>query len=146
MKKIAICTGGFDPIHAGHIKYLEAAKKKADILVVGLNSDQWLERKKGKAFMSWKDRMEIIRALRCVDYVLAYDDSDDTSLVAITEVRNKFPLDQILFCNGGDRTKENIPELSHDDANLKFVFGVGGKTKVTSSSQLLRNWDESASS
>lgn len=141
--KVAICTGGFDPIHPGHIKYLEAAKKKADILVVGLNSDDWLVRKKGKAFMSWKERMEIVRALRCVNYVLAYDDSDDTSLVAITEVRKKFPTAQILFCNGGDRTKENIPELSHDDNNLKFIFGVGGKTKTISSSQLLENWNGS---
>lgn len=139
---VAICTGGFDPIHPGHIKYLESAKMKADILVVGLNSDAWLTRKKGKPFMNYNERMEIVQALRCVDYAISFNDSDDTALDAISVVREKFPQAELLFCNGGDRNEENILELAHTDTNLKFVFGVGGRTKTISSSQLLRDWND----
>ena len=140
MKKIVLVTGGFDPVHSGHIAYLESAKKLGDILVVGVNSDAWLERKKGQAFMPWRERSAIIRALHCVDFVIDFDDTDGTAQHAIQMTRQSYPQDQIIFANGGDRTDKNIPEMNVNDTNLKFVFGVGGFNKANSSSWILEEW------
>lgn len=139
--KIVLVTGGFDPIHSGHISYLNHAQHLGDMyLIVGLNSDEWLVRKKGKSFMSWQERMIVIDNLHMVDEVIAFDDSDNTSIDAIRKVREKFPDAHIIFANGGDRTKENIPEMSFQDDNLEFVFGIGGDDKKNSSSWLLKDW------
>ncbi len=140
MKKIVLVTGGFDPLHAGHIAYFEAAKKLGDILVVGVNSDAWLTRKKSRPFMRLKDRMAIIQALKVVDQVIEFDDSDGTAKRAIHEVRLRNPHDLIVFANGGDRTQENIPEMDMRDLNLRFEFGVGGSNKINSSSWILDEW------
>jgi cytidyltransferase-like protein len=140
MKKIVLVTGGFDPVHSGHIAYLESAKKLGDILVVGVNSDAWLERKKGQAFMPWRERSAIIRALHCVDFVIDFDDADGTAKHAIQITRQSYPQDHIIFANGGDRTDKNIPEMDIDDTNLKFMFGVGGFNKANSSSWILEEW------
>lgn len=136
--KIVICTGGFDPIHSGHIAYLEAAKKLGDMLIVGINSDAWLERKKGRAFMPWAERASIVQNLKMVQGVIAYNDDDNSSCAAINWVRNEYPDDEIIFANGGDRTKDNIPEMIFDD--VEFVFGVGGDNKANSSSWILEEW------
>lgn len=136
--KIVICTGGYDPIHSGHIAYLEAARKLGHMLIVGINSDAWLERKKGRAFMPWAERAAIVRNLKMVHSVIAYDDSDGSSCAAIEWVRNEYPDDDIIFANGGDRTKDNIPEMIFDD--VEFVFGVGGENKANSSSWILEEW------
>ena len=140
MKKIVLVTGGFDPLHSGHIAYFEEAKKLGDILVVGVNSDKWLHRKKGRSFMPLLERTNIIRKLACVDFVIDFNDSDNTAKHAITMVRQSYPGDQIIFANGGDRTNENIPEMDHPDTNTRFVFGVGGFDKKNSSSWILEEW------
>ncbi len=137
MKKIVLVTGGFDPLHSGHIEYFKAARQLGDKLVVGLNSDEWLSRKKGKAFMPFNERLAIISHLNMVDSVISFIDLDGSAIQAIKNVQIMFPDDQIIFANGGDRTANNIPEII--EKNVIFVFGVGGNKK-TSSSELLRNW------
>jgi cytidyltransferase-like protein len=138
--KIVIVTGGFDPLHSGHIAYFEAAKSLGDMLIVGLNSDEWLQRKKGRAFMHIYERERIVSALRVVDRVICYSDADDSSKNAITGVREMYPDATIIFANGGDRTQQNIPEMDVDDDNVEFVFGVGGEDKKNSSSWILDEW------
>jgi cytidyltransferase-like protein len=138
--KIVLVTGGFDPIHSGHIKYLKAAKALGDELVVGLNSDEWLARKKGQAFMPYDERMSVVGNLHCVDWVINFDDEDGSAKHAIYAVREKFPGAEIIFANGGDRTQANIPEMDVEDDNLTFEFGVGGEDKANSSSWILQEW------
>lgn len=138
--KIVLCTGGYDPIHSGHIKYFEAARKLGDMLIVGVNSDEWLERKKGRAFMPWLERATIVDNLKMVDFVYEFIDDDGSSKDAIIRVRAAYPDADIIFANGGDRTKENIPEMDLIDSKVEFVFGVGGKDKANSSSWILEEW------
>jgi cytidyltransferase-like protein len=140
MKKIVLVTGGFDPIHSGHIAYFEEAKKLGDLLVVGVNSDEWLVRKKGKEFMPLNERINIINKLNMVDFTITFDDEDNTAKGAIEVVRECYPDDLIIFANGGDRTKTNIPEMDFIDSKLSFVFGVGGTNKANSSSWILEEW------
>ena len=142
VKKIVIVTGGFDPLHSGHIEYFEAARKLGDILIVGLNSDEWLQRKKGKPFLHIYEREKIISSLKVVDKVVCYPDADGSSRNVITGVRAMFPDATIIFANGGDRTEENIPEMDVNDNNVEFVFGVGGGNKSNSSSWILNEWKE----
>ena len=138
--KIVLVTGGFDPLHSGHIKYFEAAKKLGDQLVVGINSDAWLTGKKGRPFMKWEDRLAVVRNIRGVNWTVQFDDSDGTAKDAIRKVRLNYPNDTIIFANGGDRTKDNIPEMDIKDDNLEFAFGVGGEDKMNSSSWILQEW------
>ena len=135
-----IVTGGFDPIHSGHVAYLKDASSYGTRLVVGVNSDDWLRRKKGREFMPWEERSEIIKGLASVDEVIAFDDSDGTAIDAIKQVKEKYPNDKIIFANGGDRTKDNIPEMVFDD--VIFEFGVGGEDKKNSSSWILKEWSQ----
>lgn len=136
--KIVLVTGGFDPIHSGHIAYLEAAKKLGDTLVVGVNSDAWLQRKKGRAFMPLHERMRIVSSMAAVDAAYRFDDNDGSAVEFIKAIKAQYPNDEIIFANGGDRTKENIPEMVFDD--VEFVFGVGGEDKKNSSSWILEDW------
>jgi len=138
--KIVLVTGGFDPIHSGHISYLNHADHLGDRLVVGLNSDAWLTGKKGRPFMLWRERMCVLGNLHMVDEVIEFDDSDGSACDAIRQVREKFPDDEIIFANGGDRTADNIPEMDIKDNNLVFKFGVGGEDKKNSSSWILEEW------
>lgn len=140
MKTTILVTGGFDPIHSGHIAYFQAARDLGDRLVVGLNSDNWLTRKKGRAFMPLTERRTIVGNLRMVDEIVTYDDTDGSSRAAIREVRRRYPRDRIIFANGGDRTARNIPEMDVDVDNLQFRFGVGGENKANSSSWILEDW------
>jgi cytidyltransferase-like protein len=140
MKTIVLITGGFDPIHSGHVAYIQAAKKLGDILVVGVNTDAWLARKKGAAFMPLSERATILRNIVGVDFVIDFDDTDGSAKHAIWMVRQSYPQDHIIFANGGDRTQENIPEMDAADENVSFVFGVGGKNKKNSSSWILQEW------
>ena len=136
--KIVLATGGFDPVHSGHISYLKAAKELGDHLIVGLNSDEWLERKKGKAFMPWNERLCIVNNLQKVDEVFTFMDDDDTAINFIKQVRAHYPTEDLIFANGGDRTVDNVPEMVVDD--VEFVFGIGGDNKKNSSSWLLEDW------
>jgi cytidyltransferase-like protein len=140
MKRIVLITGGFDPLHSGHIAYFKAAKQLGDILVVGVNSDSWLTRKKGTPFMPYMERSAIVRNIVGVDFVIDFDDSDGSAKHAIQMVRASYPRDRIIFANGGDRTQTNIPEMDIVDDNLEFVFGVGGEDKKNSSSWILQEW------
>lgn len=138
MKTIVVISGGFDPIHAGHIALIKAARELGDYLIVGANSDAWLSRKKGAAFMPWYHRAEIIRNLKQVDEVMSWEDWDDTAIQLLERVKREFPNDKIIFANGGDRTATNIPEMSVTD--VIFKFGVGGEDKKGSSSDFLSDW------
>lgn len=136
--KIVIVTGGFDPLHSGHIEYFKAARALGNMLIVGINSDEWLIRKKGRPFMPWVERNAIVSNLDPVDATLRFDDSDGSAVDAIRKVKELYPDHQIVFANGGDRTKENIPEMVFDD--VEFQFGVGGENKMNSSSWILQEW------
>jgi cytidyltransferase-like protein len=136
--KIVLVTGGFDPIHSGHIAYFKAACTLGDMLIVGLNSDDWLTRKKGRAFMPWNERLCVINNLAMVDEVYTFDDDDGSACHFIQQVRAHYPDAELIFANGGDRTKDNIPEMVFDD--VEFAFGVGGEDKKNSSSWILQEW------
>jgi len=139
-KKVSLVTGGFDPIHSGHLRYFERAKDFSNYLIVGVNSDAWLERKKGQYFQSWTERADIVRHLDMVDAVISWDDSDDTARGAIRKCLEISK--QVVFCNGGDRGKENIPEVIGfaNNENVIFEYGVGGTDKLNSSSWILHNY------
>jgi cytidyltransferase-like protein len=139
-EKIVLVTGGFDPLHSGHIAYFKAAKKLGNKLVVGVNSDAWLTRKKGRAFMPGPERVNIIQELGIVDHCLCFTDDDDTAIEAIKNVKMMYPDSHVIFANGGDRSAENIPEMVFDD--VEFAFGVGGEDKKNSSSWILKNWEK----
>jgi len=136
--KIVLVTGGFDPLHSGHIDCFKEAKSLGDRLIVGLNSDAWLTRKKGKSFMRFDERRSVIQSLKMVDGTVEFNDADNTSINAIEKVKLNYPNDQIIFANGGDRTADNIPEIVVSD--VLFKFGIGGKDKRNSSSWILNNW------
>ena len=141
-EKVSLVTGGFDPIHSGHIRYFERAKDLSNYLVVGLNGDPWLKRKKGQYFQSWTERADIIRHLNMVDAVISWDDSDDSACGAIAkclEISEK-----VIFCNGGDRIKSNTPEIQGygDDPRVEFKFSIGGENKMKSSSWILPGYFE----
>lgn len=136
--KISVVSGGFDPLHSGHINYLESAAHFGNELWVCLNSDQWLTAKKGKAFMPFEERKAVLQALSCVDKVISFDDSDGSCLDGLEKISMMNPQAQIFFCNGGDRDNTNIPEINQP--GIEFVFGVGGKNKKNSSSSILASW------
>ena len=137
--KVILVSGGFDPLHSGHIAYFKSAKDLGDILVVALNSDEWLINKKGNFFMPFDERKAIIENLSCVDSVTDFEDDDLGSATnALIKVKELYPNDDISFANGGDRNKGNIPEMSVD--GIDFVFSVGGDDKKNSSSWILKKW------
>lgn len=137
--KIVVVSGGFDPIHSGHISYFRAAKSLGDKLVVGINSDEWLTRKKGKPFMSWYERSTIIQAIKYVDFVMKFNDDDDSAKALLKLVKQTFPNDEIIFANGGDRNATNNREI--EVTGVTFEYGVGGSNKMNSSSDILKEWN-----
>ena len=142
MKKIVLVSGGFDPLHSGHIAYFEAAAQLGDELWVALNSDAWLARKKGRPFMPIQERASIVKNLRMVNRVVAdFDDSDESASGAIFKAQT-LGAKYIIFANGGDRGTSNTPEQSayQNDNRVEFVFGVGGEDKKNSSSWILKEW------
>ena len=141
-KKLSLVTGGFDPIHSGHISYFKRAKDLSNYLVVGINTEEWLTRKKGQYFQSWKERAEIIRHLDMVDAVISYDDSDDSSCEGIAKCLDI--AETVIFCNGGDMGKTNTPEVDKygEDPRVQFQFGIGGDDKMNSSSWILHGYFE----
>lgn len=139
-EKIILTTGGFDPIHSGHIEYFKSAKEICDYLIVGLNSDEWLSRKKKYSFMPFSERAHIIRNIKHVDEVIEFNDADNSASDAISKCLSIS--EHVIFANGGDRSSENIPELIkfQDDKRVSFSFGVGGSNKRNSSSWVMKDF------
>ena len=142
-EKVSLVTGGFDPIHSGHISYFARAKDFSDFLVVGINTEEWLTKKKGQYFQSWVERADIIRHLRMVDAVITVpDDNEGSACGAIAKCLEI--ADTVVFCNGGDRGKTNTPEIDKygDNPRVQFEFGIGGEDKKNSSSWILKGYFE----
>src|SRR6056300_1098726 len=135
MKQIVLVTGGFDPLHSGHIEYFKAAKELGD---------EWLINKKGKPFMPFKERLTVIENLSVVDRVISFDDSDGSACGAIYMTIATHGDIKVIFANGGDRTNTTTPEYKTygDISNVEFVFGVGGEDKKNSSSWILKEWSQ----
>ena len=124
-------SGGFDPPHIGHVRMFQDAAKWGEV-IVAINSDDWLMRKKGYVFMPWNERAEIIREMRSVYHVVSFNDNDDTANQAIKIHRPD------AFANGGDRKKKNTPEMDLcDKLGIQMLWGIGGKDKPQSSSWLV---------
>ena len=143
MSKIIVLSGGFDPLHEGHISMFHAAAEKYDEVIVGLNSQEWLERKKGKAFMSDQTRAAVLNAIGCIDSVRFFDDSDDSCIELLREVRSEIDLDNsiLYFGNGGDRAHGNFAEKPYCLQNsIEIDDGLGGTSKQNSSSDIIQNW------
>ena len=144
MKTIVLVTGGFDPLHSGHIAYFESAKTLGDELWVGVNSDAWLVRKKGRPFMPFTERTSIIKNLKMVDQVLGFEDDDiGSSNRCIEKILELTGMDtKIIVANGGDRNAGNIPEVIKygNHPRVEFAWSVGGEDKKNSSSWILEEW------
>ena len=136
--RIVVASGGFDPLHSGHLSYLSAAKLLGDFLWVGVNSDSWLMRKKGYVFLPLAERLAVVKELKCVDYATTFlDDNQGSASNLLIDLKNQFPLAEIIFANGGDRNVGNSPEQIIPD--ITFKFGVGGTDKINSSSTIIEN-------
>ena len=136
-KKIVAVSGGFDPLHIGHVRMLEEAKKLGDELIVILNNDNWLINKKGFAFMPEHERKEVIEAIRHVDRVYVTDhtigEADRSVCKALSEIKPQ------IFVNGGDRKPDGdpVPEVALcEELGIEMVYNVGRDGKVQSSSWL----------
>lgn len=129
LKFIAV-SGGFDPIHVGHVRMILEAAEVGKVIVI-LNSDAWLMRKKGYVFMPWEERAEIIKSIRGVHSVVEVNDDDGTVCKALEEWRPHY------FANGGDRKEDNTPENDVcERLGIEQLFNVGGG-KIQSSSWLV---------
>lgn len=139
-KKCILVTGGFDPLHSGHIQYFKSAKKICKYLIVGINSDKWLVRKKGVYFYTIKERINILKELNFVDKVIIFNDDDNSASNAIRQCLKIS--EKVIFANGGDREKINIPEFTtfKNDSRVEFLFNVGGSKKINSSSNILKDY------
>ncbi len=140
MSKYYIVSGGFDPIHEGHIEMIKSSAAKSDGVIVLMNSDEWLGRKKGKNFMSALTRRTILENIKGVIDVIEFDDSDNSASDGLKRARQKYPNAGLTFANGGDRNRDNIPETpTCVVCDIRTEFGVGGDTKMNSSSWILKN-------
>lgn len=139
MKVVAI-SGGFDPAHCGHVKYIQEAKKLGDYLVVILNNDNWLMNKKGYCFMHEKDRAFIVKNIKGVDKVITTKHTKHDEDKSVCKELKALRPD--IFANGGDRFADNIPELKLcNDLGIELIFNVGGR-KLRSSSKLVKKYKE----
>jgi len=130
-RKIVMVSGGFDPVHIGHIRMILDAAQHGDVVVVA-NSDDWLYRKKGFVFMEFEQRAEILASIKGVVKVSGVDDSDTTVCEAIRRIKPD------IFANGGDRKKHNTPEQAVcDEMGVEMLWGIGGEDKANSSSDLV---------
>ena len=142
MPDIILVSGGFDPIHSGHIKLINDANKYGDVVVL-LNSDAWLRNKKGKEFLSFDERKIIMQNIKGVIDVLDFDDSDNTCIDGLRKAKKKYTNSIIKFANGGDRNDETTPETAFcNQNNIEALWGIGGNHKSNSSSWILKKWKE----
>ena len=136
MKKRVMVSGGFDPPHIGHVRMFTDASEWGEV-IVALNSDEWLMRKKGYVFMPWEERAELIQAFEAVSTVVPFEDSDNTACDALKTIMPD------AFANGGDRKRENTPEMQIcDQLGIQMLWSVGGKEKPQSSSWLVNKLRE----
>jgi D-beta-D-heptose 7-phosphate kinase/D-beta-D-heptose 1-phosphate adenosyltransferase len=139
--KIVAVSGGFDPLHIGHIRYMQEAKKLGDKLIVILNNDNWFKVKGKPIFMTHHERKEIIEALECVDEVIVSGHKKNTKDISICQELIK--IKPHIFANGGDRFANNIPEFKLcNDLGIEMVFNVGKGGKIRSSSELLKEYSK----
>jgi len=130
-RKTIMVSGGFDPVHIGHIRMILDAARHGDVIVVA-NSDDWLFRKKGFVFMEFEQRAEILAAIKGVVKVSGVDDTDGTVCEAIRRLKPD------MFANGGDRRRNNTPEQDVcEELGVKMLWAVGGEDKANSSSDLV---------
>ena len=135
-KKYVMVSGGFDPVHIGHVRMIMEASKYGEV-VVAINSDSWLTRKKGYVFMPWEQRAEIMSAFKHVSAVISFDDEDNTACDAIRKFKPTY------FANGGDRGRENTPEQSVcEELGVEMLWSIGGSDKPQSSSWLVNKMKE----
>tara|TARA_R100000008_G_C3583463_1_gene170340 strand:+ start:2085 stop:2588 length:504 start_codon:yes stop_codon:yes gene_type:complete len=140
--KIVVVSGYFNPIHVGHLDYIEEASKLGDSLIVIINNDEQVKIKGSKPFMNENDRARIVAAIGCVSRCVISNDTDGTVVETLKELYNSYSVDwdfdDMIFANGGDRKKDNSPEEEYCRwRGIKTVYNVGGK-KTQSSSELLR--------
>ena len=132
-KKVAV-SGGFDPIHVGHVRMILEAAEHGDVIII-LNSDEWLTRKKDYVFMPWQERAEILHSIRGVIEVVKALDYDNTVCKSLTDLKKIVDLD--YFANGGDRGDKNTPEMELcEQIGIEMLWSVGGG-KIQSSSELV---------
>ncbi|MDR2526364.1 MAG: adenylyltransferase/cytidyltransferase family protein [Rickettsiales bacterium] len=137
-----IVSGGFDPIHEGHIENIKDSREQSDGVIVLLNSDEWLCRKKGKNFMNFNTRRAIAENIKGVIEVLDFDDSDNSACDGLRKARKLHPDCNLIFAKGGDRTADNIPEIPCcAELGIEIKYGIGGG-KQNSSSWILNKWSE----
>jgi cytidyltransferase-like protein len=141
MDRIVIVSGYFNPMHVGHLDYLEEAKKLGDVLIVIVNNDEQVKIKGSTPFMSLRDRLRIVKALDCVNRVVPSVDQDSSVVETLNILHTKYSLewdfDKMIFANGGDRKADDIPEYQLcEDRGITMAFNVGGG-KTQSSSTLL---------
>ena len=140
MNNIVLISGGFDPIHSGHIALIEGAAKFGNVVVL-LNSDEWLRNKKGKEFLPYKEREIIIGSIKKVIDVISFDDSDTTCIDGIRKAIKKYKNYNLKFVNGGDRNDQTTPEAKFCKENgVESFWGIGGSNKLNSSSWILNRW------
>ena len=142
---ISIVSGGFDPIHPGHIMMMKDCLKFSNYLIVGVNSNKWLINKKGNYFMDIQHRIYVVSSLNVVNETMEFEDDDKGSANnLLIKIRNKYSNDKIIFANGGDRS-DSSKILEFETAkkyNIDLKFGIGGSHKESSSSDLLKRWSE----
>ena len=142
MNNIVLVSGGFDPVHSGHIKLIKEASIHGDVVIL-LNSDQWLRKKEGKEFLPFNEREIIMSSLKNVIDVIAFDDSDSTCIKGIKKAISKYPNRILKFANGGDRNNKTTPETFFcNKNNVEAIWGIGGNKKSNSSSWILKKWNE----
>lgn len=136
---IVAVSGGFDPIHIGHIRLLREAKKLGDKLIVILNNDNWLKKKKGYVFISENERKEILESIIYVDEVVITSHAQDPDDMSVSKELEIIRPD--IFANGGDRHSTNVPEVDIcQKIGCKMAFNIGAGGKVQSSSWLLEKF------
>lgn len=136
--KIVIVSGYFNPLHGGHLDMIEAGRAMGDHLIVVVNNDVQQVQKKGKVILNQENRMRLISALRDVDEVILSIDQDPTQIETLRSIATKYPDDELVFANGGDRNSvKEIPEGEVcNEYRIEMVFGVGGTEKADSSTRI----------
>jgi len=137
-----LVSGGFDPIHSGHIKLIKEASNYGEVIIL-LNSDEWLRNKKGREFLSFDEREIILNSIKNVIEVIPCGIIDKTCIDGIKIAMLRYSESEIFFANGGDRNSNTTPEkIFCDQNNIKNLWGIVGDNKSNSSSWILKRWEQ----